>query len=116
MLALLTVDGVLSAVLAAFFFGWRIGSVPFPISALLSGLMNAALVWTASRWTSVPRVAAMPLWAWLLTALLMTFGGPGGDILYGGVGLLRYGPVLLLALGAGPPAWMLWWRSSRSAD
>ena len=57
----------LSAVAGAFFLPLYIGSMPFPISALISGLVNAALVWAALQWTSAPRVAALPLWAWLLT-------------------------------------------------
>ena len=65
MLTLLAVDGVISAVLAAFFLPLRLGSVPFPISALISGLLNAALVWAALQWTSSPRLAALPLWTWL---------------------------------------------------
>ena len=40
-LTLLTVDGIISAVLAAFFLPLRLGAVPFPISALLSGALNA---------------------------------------------------------------------------
>ena len=56
-LTLLAIDGVLSAVAAAFFLPLRIGSVPFPISALISGLVNAALVWAALQWTTAPRIA-----------------------------------------------------------
>jgi hypothetical protein len=99
---------VLSAVAAAFFLPLRIGSVPFPISALLSGLLNAALVWAALQWTSSPRVAALPLWCWLLTVAGLTFGGPGDDIVFGGVGIMEYAPLLLIALGALPPAALLW--------
>ena len=107
-LALLAIDGVLSAVAAAFFLPLRIGSVPFPISAPLSGLVNAALVWAALQWTSAPRVAALPLWCWLLTVAGLTFGGPGDDILFGGVGVMEYAPLLLIVLGALPPAYVLW--------
>jgi hypothetical protein len=107
-LALLAIDGVLSAVAAAFFLPLRIGSVPFPISALLSGLVNAALVWAALQWTSAPRVAALPLWGWLLTVAGLTFGGPGDDIVFGGVGIMEYEPLLLIVLGALPPAALLW--------
>jgi hypothetical protein len=99
---------VLAAVAAAFFLPLRIGSVPFPISALLSGLVNAALVWAASHWTCSPRVAALPLWCWLLTIAGLTFGGPGDDIVFGGVGIMEYAPLLLIVLGALPPAWLLW--------
>jgi hypothetical protein len=107
-LALLAIDGVLSAVAAAFFLPLRIGPVPFPISALISGLVNAALVWVALEWTSSPRVAALPLWCWLLTVAGLTFGGPGDDIVFGGVGIAEYAPLLLIALGALPPAYVLW--------
>ena len=107
-LTLLAIDGVLSAVAAAFFLPLRIGSVPFPISALISGLVNAALVWAALHWTSSPRVAAVPLWSWLLTVAGLTFGGPGDDIVFGGVGVMEYAPLLLIVLGALPPALVLW--------
>jgi hypothetical protein len=113
-LALLAIDGVLSAVAAAFFLPLRIGSVPFPISALLSGLVNAALVWAALQWTSTPRVAALPLWCWLLTVAGLTFGGPGDDIVFGGVGIMEYAPLVLIVLGALPPALLLW-RHVRAA-
>jgi len=89
--------------------------VPFPISALLSGLVNAALVWVALQWTSSPRVAALPLWCWLLNRR-------GADVrqgrattsFFGGVGITEYAPLLLIALGALPPAWLLW-RHVRAA-
>ena len=106
-LALLAIDGVLSAVAAAFFLPLRIGSVPFPISALISGLVNAALVWAALEWTSAPRVAALPLWCWLLTVGGLTLGGPGDDIVFGGAGVMEYAPLLLIVLGALPPALLL---------
>jgi hypothetical protein len=109
-LTLLAVDGVLSAVAGAFFLAVRIGPVPFPISALISGLVNAALVWAALQWTSSPRVAALPLWCWLVTVAGLTFGGPGDDIVFGGVGVMEYAPLLLIALGAVPPALVLWRR------
>ena len=40
---------------AAFFLPTHIGPWPFPISALIGGLVNAALVWAALQWTSSPR-------------------------------------------------------------
>lgn len=112
MLFLLGLDGVLSALMAVFFLPLRLGSVPIPISALLSGLLNVALVWAALQWTSAPRLAALPVWTWLATVLLCTFGGPGDDIIFGGVGLMEYGPLLLIALGALPPAWLVMRRSA----
>jgi hypothetical protein len=109
-LTLLAVDGVLCAVAAAFFLPVRIGPVPFPISALIGGLVNAALVWAALQWASSPRVAALPLWCWLLTVAALTLGGPGDDIVFGGVGVMEYAPLLLIVLGTLPPAAVLWRR------
>lgn len=109
-LTLLVADGALSAVAAALFLPSYIGAVPFPISAVLSGLVNAALVWAAKHWTSSPRTAALPLWAWLLAVAVMTFGGPADDTIFGGRGLMGYGVLLLIIFGATPPGWVLWRR------
>ena len=106
-LTLLAIDGVLSAVAAAFFLPLRIGSVLFPISALLSGLVNAALVWAALQWTSSPRLAALPVWAWLLTVAGLTFGGPGDDMVFSA----QYALLLLIVLGALPPVLLLYRRA-----
>jgi hypothetical protein len=114
-LTLLAVDGVLSAIAAAFLLPAHIGSVPFPISALISGLVNAALVWAGLQWTSAPRLAALPLWCWLLTVAAMTLGGPGDDIVFGGAGLMEYRPLLLIVLGTLPPAILLWRHVSAGA-
>lgn len=112
-LTLLAIDGVLCAIAAALFLPLRLGSIPFPISAPIAGLVNAALVWAALHWTSSPRLAALPLWTWLLTVALMTLGGPGDDIIFGGVGVMEYAALLLIALGTLPPAAVLWWRVNR---
>ncbi|OBA76278.1 hypothetical protein A5641_22245 [Mycobacterium sp. 1554424.7] len=107
-LALLAVDGILSAVAAALLLPTYIGPVPFPISALVSGLLNAALVWAAGQWTKSARVAALPLWTWLLAVAVMSMGGPGDDVILGGRGLMAYGALVLIALGVAPPVWVLW--------
>lgn len=110
-LALLAVDGVLSGLAGALLLPFYIGPVPFPISGLLSGLVNGALVWAAGRWTSSSRLAALPLWTWLLTVAVISMGGPADDIILGGRGLMAYGALLLVVLGVAPPAWVLWRRS-----
>ena len=112
MLILLTVDGVLSALVGALLLPLYLGSVPFPISALISGLVNAALVWAALQWTSTTRVAAAPLWAFLATVLVLTFGGPGDDIVFGGPGVMEFRPLLLIVVGVVPPAMVLWRRTN----
>jgi hypothetical protein len=111
LLILLAVDGVISAVLFAFFLPLRIGPVPFPISALISGLLNAALVWAALQWTSSLRLAALPLWTWLATVAGFSLGGPGNDMVLGGAGIMAYAPLLLIVVGALPPAIVLYRRN-----
>lgn len=112
-LALLAVDGVLSALAGALLLPSYIGAVPFPVSALISGVVNAALVWAAGRWTTSPRVAALPLWTWLLTVAAMSLGGPGDDIILGGSGFMAYSALVLIVLGVAPPVWVLLQRSMR---
>jgi hypothetical protein len=111
-LALLAVDGILSAIAGALLLPAYIGSIPFPISALVSGLVNMALVWAAGRWTTSPKLAGLPLWTWLVTVLAMAAGGPGGDVVFGGRGVMAYSPLLLLAAGALPAGWLLWRRQA----
>lgn len=106
-LVLLGIDGVLSAVAGALLLPLRIGPVPFPISAVLSGLANAALVWAAAQVTNSRSVAALPLWTWLATVTVFVVGGPGGDVVFGGRGAMAYSMILLLVLGAIPPVLML---------
>jgi hypothetical protein len=106
-LALLAVDGVLSAILGALLLPVYLGPVPFPISALFSGLLNAALVWAASYWTDSTRLAALPLWAWLAAVFWFTLGGPGGDIVFGGPGIMAFSVLVLLVLGVLPAALVL---------
>jgi len=74
---------------------------------VISGALNAALVWAALHWTESTRVAGLPLWTWLITVLALTFGGPGNDLVFGGVGVMAYAALLLIALGALPAAAVL---------
>jgi hypothetical protein len=106
----LAVDGVLSAIGGALFLPSYIGAVPFPISSLVSGVLNGALVWLAGRWTTSVRVAVLPLWTWLLAVLFMGQTGPGGDVIFAGRGIMAYGLFLLLAAGLAPSVWVLWRR------
>ena len=104
---MLAFDGVLSAIAAALFLPLYIGAIPLPISALISGLVNAALVWAGLQLTTAPRLSALPLWTWLVTVALLTLGGPGEDIVFGGTGFSQYGVLVLLVLGVVPPAVVL---------
>lgn len=114
-LVLLTIDGVISAVTGALLLPIYLGTVPFPVSALIAGLVNAALVWAAGYWADSKRLAALPLWAWLVTVAAMTLGGPGGDIVFGGPGVMAYSALLFLVVGAGPAVWLLWRRDAPPA-
>jgi hypothetical protein len=107
-LSLLAVDGIICALATALFLPLYIGSVPFPISAVIAGALNLALVWAGLQWTTSTRLAALPLWTWLLTVALLTLGGPGGDIIFGGNGIRGLAPILLIVVGAGPAAGLLW--------
>ncbi len=110
-LALLAVDGVLSAVAGALLLPLYVCGFPLPISALVSGLVNLALVWAAAYWTDSARLSALPLLTWLVTVAVLTLGGPGGDIVFGGPGVMAYSVLFFLALGAAPPAIFLWRRT-----
>jgi hypothetical protein len=110
-LAILTLNGVLSALAGALYLPLFLGTVPFPISALVSGLTNLALVWAARQWTPSTRLATLPLWAWLATVVALTLSGPGNDIVFGGPGIMQAGPLVLLVLGALPPVIWLYRRT-----
>jgi len=114
-LAVLTLDGVLSAIAGAFLLPLYVGAVPLPVSGLISGLVNVALVWAALQWVSTPRLAALPLWAWLATTLGLTIGGPGGDVVLSGAGVMQFAPVVFVVLGGGPPAYALSRLTARTA-
>jgi hypothetical protein len=106
-LGLLGLDGVLSAIAGALLLPQHLGRIPFPVAAVLGGLVNVALVWAAGHWTDSKRLAALPLWTWLATVAVLTLGGPGGDIVFGGSGLMAYSAIVFLLLGALPAAYLL---------
>jgi len=106
-LALLGIDGVFCALAGALLLPSYIGAVPLPVSALLSGVLNVALVWAAGQWTTSKSLAALPLWTWLATVTALTLGGPGGDVVFGGPGVMAYSVFVLLIAGGLPPVLML---------
>lgn len=112
-LTLLAVNGVLCAVAAALLLPFRVAGVPLPLSAVVAGALNVALVWAAAYWSTSNRLAALPLWTWLATVAAMSLGGPGGDIIFGGTGVLAYSALLLILFGASPAAFWLYVRSQR---
>ncbi|GAA2427716.1 hypothetical protein A7G45_29800 [Mycolicibacterium llatzerense] len=115
-LGVLALDGALSAIAGALFLPLYLGPVPFPISALISGLVNAALVWAALQWTTNSRLAALPMWVWLSTVVILLLGGPGDDVVFGGRGIMQASPLIFLLLGATPPGAVLWRHARRRAE
>jgi hypothetical protein len=111
-LGLLAIDGVISAIAGALFLQVRLGAMPFPISALISGLLNALLVWVGLQWTSSVRPAALALWTWLFAVAAMTLTGSGGNVVFGGPGFDQWSVAVLLVLGVLPPVIVLW-RAAR---
>lgn len=101
--AVLVLDGFLSGILSVMFLPAYLGSVQFPISALIGGIANVALIFAARKVTDSALAIASPLIAWFLAILLAMFGGPGGDVLL----LADWRTLLLIVAGAGPPGILL---------
>lgn len=79
MLGLLLLDAILLGGFGLAFTPLYVGSVPAPVGALLVVLVLPWLVLRAAEIDPRRGVAASPLWAWLLTVLLLGLWGPGGD-------------------------------------
>ncbi|MBY6411679.1 hypothetical protein HQ346_12980 [Rhodococcus sp. BP-252] len=106
-LAVLIFDGFLCGVLSVLFLPTYLGSIPFPVSALLAGVANVALLFAARKVAERPAAIASPLIGWGVGVLLCMFGGPGGDVLL----LADWRTALLLVGGAVPPGILLFsWR------
>lgn len=80
-LALLTFDGFLCAVLSVLFLPAYIGATPFPVTVLVSAVVNLLLVLGARKFTDRALLAALPLVGWLVGFGLCAAAGPGGDVL-----------------------------------
>lgn len=79
LLGLLLLDAILLAGLGLVFTPYYVQAVPVPIGALLVVLVLPWLVQRAADIDPRPSVGGAPLWAWLLTTLLLGLWGPGGD-------------------------------------
>jgi hypothetical protein len=79
LLGLLLLDAILLGAFGMAFTPLYIGAVPAPLGALLVIVVLPWLVLRAADIDPRPGVAASPLWAWLLTVLLLGLWGPGGD-------------------------------------
>jgi len=109
--ALLVVLSALVAVLEVLYLPVHLGAVAVPLGALAAAVTNPVLVLAAGEGTTRTAVAGAPLAGWVLTVLLLTFGGPGGDVLVPN----DWRALVLLALGVVPAALVLGGHLGRSA-
>ena len=108
---LLAVLAVLVAVLEVLYLPVRAGTVAVPVGAFAALVTNPLLVWAAGERTTRTSVAVAPLGAWVLTVLLLSFNGPGGDVLL----LNDWRALVLVALGVVPAVVVLGLHVGRSA-
>ncbi|CPR86867.1 Uncharacterised protein [Mycobacteroides abscessus subsp. abscessus] len=101
-MAALIFDGVISAILGAALLNTRFGGVLVPLGLIIAAVLNVLLVWSALQWAPTPRWVGAPLWAFVATAMVLLFGGPGGDVVFTG-----FWPVLLIVIGVLPAAYLL---------
>ncbi|UZJ23983.1 hypothetical protein RHODO2019_12415 [Rhodococcus antarcticus] len=102
---------VLVAVLEVLFLPVHLGTLSVPVGAIAAAVTNPVLVAAAGERTTRTTVAAAPLGAWVLTVLLLTFPGPGGDVLL----LNDWRALVLLVLGVVPAALLLGRHVGRAA-
>lgn len=99
LLVLLLVDTVLLATLELFFLPLRVnGTVPIPFTVVVAVLTTPLLVVQAGRLVH-PRAAFAPLALWVLTVVVLSLMGPGGDLV-----LVQDWRALLLIAGGALPA------------
>ncbi|MGW4093912.1 hypothetical protein [Nocardia sp. NPDC004750] len=98
-LAILIVDALLTLALEVLYLPTYLGSVVFPVSAAVAGVVNVLLVAGARTVTRRPALLGLPLVAWAFGFLVCASAGPGGDILLGS----DWRTALLLFAGLLPP-------------
>ncbi|MET9290062.1 hypothetical protein [Nocardia beijingensis] len=98
-LVVLTVDALLTLALEVLYLPTYLGSVAFPVSAMVAGVVNVLLVMGARSVTRRPALLGLPLVAWAFGFLVCASAGPGGDILLGS----DWRTALLLFAGLLPP-------------
>ncbi|ASU79801.1 hypothetical protein CDG81_17760 [Actinopolyspora erythraea] len=104
LVALLSLDAFLLAVLELFFLPSYLGSVQFPITAAVAAVTNPLLVAVAARASSNGPASWTPVLVWFLTVFVLGVFGPGGDVLLPAQDWRSY---LLIAAGVLPAAAMI---------
>jgi hypothetical protein len=100
--AVLTVDAALLAMLELFYLTLSVGPVPLPVSALVALVSTPWLVRRAGE-EGGPGAAALPLVAWTLTIAVLGLAGPGSDVLL----LSDWTSLALIVAGMVPAAFVL---------
>jgi hypothetical protein len=106
--AVLTVDAMVLAMMELFYLSLSVGSIPLPVSALVALVSTPWLVRKAGE-VAGPGAAALPLVVWTLTIAVLGLAGPGGDVL-----LLADAMTLALVVAGMVPAAFVLGRAIRA--
>ncbi|MGW4772723.1 hypothetical protein ACWEO2_32395 [Nocardia sp. NPDC004278] len=105
-IGVLVLDALVTLALEVLYLPTYIHTVAFPLSAVLAGVVNIALVMGVRSVTHRIGAALLPLGAWTFGFLICSFTGPGGDIMLG----TDWRTLLLLICGLVPPLLYLYFR------
>ncbi|WP_309139888.1 hypothetical protein [Nocardia cyriacigeorgica] len=105
----LVVDAVITLVLEVLYLPLYLGSVAFPIAALLAGVVNVLLVLGARTVSTRPIVMLAPIVAWTIAFLAAASSGPGGDVALGSDART----LLLMLCGLAPPLIYVYLQANR---
>lgn len=107
---LLLVDALITLAVEVLFLPLYLGSLAFPVVALLAAPINVALVYGMESVTDRVGFVFAPIVVWVFGFLVCASRGPGGDIMLGSDGRT----LLLLACGVLAPAGYMYYRSQFS--
>ncbi|MFE3319987.1 hypothetical protein [Nocardia sp. NPDC059195] len=107
---LLFVAALITLAVEVLFLPLYIGSLAFPVVALLAAPINIALVYGMESVTDRVGFTFAPIVVWVFGFLVCASRGPGGDIMLGSDGRT----LLLFACGVLAPAGYMYYRSNVS--
>ncbi|MFX0575760.1 hypothetical protein [Nocardia nepalensis] len=107
-IGVLVLDALITLALEVLYLPTYIGTVAFPLSAVLAGVVNVLLVMGVRSITHRVSAALFPLAAWTLGFLTCSVSGPGGDIMLGS----DWRTLLLLFCGLVPPLLYIYFRAN----
>ncbi|WP_227996551.1 hypothetical protein [Nocardia australiensis] len=110
-IAVLIIDALITLALEVLYLPTYIGTVAFPLSAVLAGFVNVLLVMGVRAATTRTGFAILPLAAWTFGFLICSTSGPGGDIMLGS----DWRTVLLLVCGLVPPLLYMYIKANSGA-